>query len=237
MDNQFFSTMLLISFYVISYIILFTIRGCFQALIVYWCGDSSPRDEGFISLNPAVHINPVGMLIFLLALTVTELLVPEALAHTYYMAMVMLLSVQWTYPVPFNTTFFRRPVLGTVLVALSNALSMVLCTLGGLYLIRYFPTRLVSGGIYEIAEFLSILTSMAAWFSTVFLLPLPGFPVFELVREWAPYSMNDFLAWLEEHRTIIFIVLFVLPGTGSLFLRAMSKLSSYIIAALQIFVF
>jgi len=50
----------------IAYIISTTISGPIQALMSQWMGDSTATDEGYVSLNPLKHIDPLGTVLLLL---------------------------------------------------------------------------------------------------------------------------------------------------------------------------
>lgn len=43
-----------------AYVVSITIAGAGQAYIAARCGDKTAQEEGFLSLNPAVHVDPVG---------------------------------------------------------------------------------------------------------------------------------------------------------------------------------
>ena len=45
----------------IAYVISETVSGYIRALVAKKCGDSTPERSGFLTLNPFVHIDPVGM--------------------------------------------------------------------------------------------------------------------------------------------------------------------------------
>lgn len=57
-----FLLLTLVSFLV--YVIVVTISGAFQAFVAYWCGDDSSETEEFMTLDPLVHIDPVGLFCF-----------------------------------------------------------------------------------------------------------------------------------------------------------------------------
>lgn len=46
------------------YIIAVTISGAFKAWVAYMSGDDTAQEEGFITLNPLMHIDPVGLACF-----------------------------------------------------------------------------------------------------------------------------------------------------------------------------
>ena len=51
---------------VLSYMILVTLVGYFRALIAKWMGDNTAEQQGFLSLNPAVHVDLFGLILLIL---------------------------------------------------------------------------------------------------------------------------------------------------------------------------
>ncbi len=52
--------------FIIAYLIAETISGWFRAYTAQKMGDDTPAQLGFLSLNPLVHVDPVGMLFLIL---------------------------------------------------------------------------------------------------------------------------------------------------------------------------
>lgn len=48
--------------FVMVYFLLLTIAECVHALTAYWCGDSTPKDLGRLTLDPFQHIDLLGTL-------------------------------------------------------------------------------------------------------------------------------------------------------------------------------
>ncbi len=46
----------------LAYVISTTIANCFRAWVANKMGDSTAKNEGFLTLNPLIHIDPVGLL-------------------------------------------------------------------------------------------------------------------------------------------------------------------------------
>lgn len=51
---------------VLSYVILVCLAGCARAWITNLMGDSSAKDQGYLTLNPAVHVDMFGLILLLL---------------------------------------------------------------------------------------------------------------------------------------------------------------------------
>jgi Zn-dependent protease len=78
-----------------------------HAWMAYKLGDRTAKYEGRLSLNPLVHIDPLGFL------------------------MVLLVGFGWAKPVPVNPFYFKNPPLNTAMVALAGPLSnIILASLG-----------------------------------------------------------------------------------------------------------
>ncbi|HSV43566.1 MAG TPA: site-2 protease family protein, partial [Candidatus Bathyarchaeia archaeon] len=47
------------------FILLFSVilHECAHGIVALWCGDSTARDEGRLTLNPLRHIDPFGTVI------------------------------------------------------------------------------------------------------------------------------------------------------------------------------
>jgi len=90
------------------------IHECAHGLMALWCGDTTARDRGRLTLNPLPHLDPIGSLIL------PGLL---ALFHSPFL-------FGWAKPVPIDWARLRSPRNDPVKVALagpaSNALLAVL---------------------------------------------------------------------------------------------------------------
>ena len=81
-------------------------------------GDSTARQLGRLSLNPAVHIDPIGTLVFPLIAYATG--VP---------------LIGWAKPVPVNTRFLKHPTRDFALIAAAGpASNLVMAALGAMAL-------------------------------------------------------------------------------------------------------
>jgi Zn-dependent protease len=90
------------------------VHECAHGLTALWCGDTTARDRGRLTLNPLPHLDPIGSLIL------PGLL---ALFHSPFL-------FGWAKPVPINWANLRSPRNDPVKVALagpaSNALLAVI---------------------------------------------------------------------------------------------------------------
>jgi Zn-dependent protease len=70
-----------------------------HALAATWLGDPTPRDDGRLTVNPVVHLDPLGTLMFVLTALVSDFI------------------FGWAKPVMVQPRHFRRPQLDMALVA------------------------------------------------------------------------------------------------------------------------
>jgi Zn-dependent protease len=142
------------------------------------CGDDTAKRAGRLSLNPVVHVDPVGTLI-----------VP---------ALLSLGSVGffgWAKPVPVNTARLRSPRNQGVLVSLAGpAVNAILAAIFGLAFVHFSgPGVLSSGGFSTGAQILfyaSLVNVGLCAFNLIPVPPLDGSVLFERLlpsRYWPTY--------------------------------------------------
>ena len=95
--------------------------------VAYRCGDPTAKFMGRLTVNPLPHIDPMGLLAFVLT----------SLSGAFVFG--------WAKPVPVNPRYFRNPAKEMMLVALAGPLTnFLLATLFGLLLwavIHIFPPQ------------------------------------------------------------------------------------------------
>jgi Zn-dependent protease len=79
-----------------------TVHESCHALVAYWCGDNTSKDQGRVTLNPLKHIDPYGFIMLLVA------------------------GFGWAKPVQFNEQNLRNPKTDVIKIALAGPLSNAL---------------------------------------------------------------------------------------------------------------
>jgi len=98
LENPVFLLYLLVGF-----LVGFTIHECSHALVAYALGDPTAKNKGRLSLNPFVHLHPLGTL------------------------SILLLGLGWGRPVPIDATRLRPgPKVGMALVGLAGPVANLL---------------------------------------------------------------------------------------------------------------
>ena len=175
----------------------FTIRGYAQALTATKLGDPTPRNSGRLTMNPLVHLDPIGFLF------------------------ILLFGFGWTKSVPVNTRNFKRIKRDNAIFILSGPIgcmlgSFLMCFLTYLVyaLIGWFPA-LNAGVAIIVAQIFFYAASLCMFLGFFYLIPLPGFDGYNLIANFVPYQYYRKLYNLERYSMYIFIgfiILLQVPG-------------------------
>lgn len=118
-----------------------------HALAALWCGDSTARERGRLTLNPIPHADPIGSVVL------PGLLM---LFHAPFL-------IGWAKPVPIDRARLRDPLNDTVKVALAGPLSNLLLAVLFAAVVRLAPEPAPPGA-----------TGLAAWISPIGAMALAG---------------------------------------------------------------
>jgi len=181
----------LLLYLLIGFLVGFTIHESSHALMAYALGDPTAKDKGRLSLNPLVHLHPLGTL------------------------SILLLGLGWGQPVPVDATKLRPgPKVGMALVGLAGPLANLLTATFlaiplRLHLVPFTP-RKIGGFIISYGLLLSLVIWLnigMALFNLIPLMPLDGA---RLLSVLLPSRWFNFLARYELYGLILIILLLVL---------------------------
>lgn len=128
-----------------------------HAIVADNLGDSTPRSQGRVTLNPIVHLDPVGTMMILFS----------SFAG---------FGIGWGRPVQVNPANFRtNPAAGMGIVAAAGPLSNLLLALLGAIVYRFIPHE---GVFYTVTLTWIIVNVSLAFFNLLPIFPLDGFNVF-----------------------------------------------------------
>lgn len=132
----------------VALLVAISIHEFSHSLIAYWQGDDTSKRLGRLSLNPLVHLDPIGTLLL------------------------FIVGFGWGKPVPVNPYNLRRgPVSGMALVSLAGPLSnLVAAGLFGL------PSRILDE-TPDILSYIVFFNIILALFNLIPLPPLDGFKI------------------------------------------------------------
>lgn len=169
--------------------------------VAYLLGDRTAYRAGRLSLDPKVHVDPIGTIVLPLLLFLSG-------SHMLF---------GWAKPVPVNPVHFKHPRRGMGLVALAGPVANILLALvvawGAKGVFMVFPNGFpMADWVIENVKNLVQLSFVLAAFNLVPILPLDGGRVLVgiLPKKWAWYYQQT-----ERYGLWVLIgVLFLLPLIG-----------------------
>jgi Zn-dependent protease len=150
-----------------------------HALVATWLGDPTPRDDGRLTLNPVVHLDPLGTAMFAITAFVSPFI------------------FGWAKPVMVQPRYFRRPQVDMALVAAAGPATNFVVALGCiLYLLHGDPT----GRLLEVLARAYQINVVLGIFNLIPIPPLDGSRIVaavlprHLYARWAQLDQVGMLA-------------------------------------------
>ena len=167
-------------------IIAMVIHEWAHARVAYALGDYTPKLEGRLTLNPAAHVDLVGLL------------------------MLFVVHFGWAKPVQINLNNFANPRRADILVSLAgpgaNFAMAFVALLVMVFLIKFgFP---MSEGMQMVFSSIMIININFGIFN---LLPIPPLDGSHVLRNLLPYELAVRFAELERYSLLILIVILMTP--------------------------
>lgn len=189
------------------------VHECAHGVAALWCGDTTARDRGRLTLNPLPHVDPIG-----------SLLVPGVLLifHAPFL-------FGWAKPVPINWANLRHPQDDAVKVALAGPASNLLLAVVFAALARFAPTTGFWAPLQTMAMAGVVWNCALALFNLIPIPPLDGSWV--LMRF---LKMRHVIA-LQQFRLVGIALLAMLLGSRFFSGLFLVPLRALVVALLRIF--
>ncbi len=169
-------------------LVLLTFHEFGHAWMAWKCGDETARAQGRVSLNPLLHIDPIGTVILPLLLIFT--------APGGFFA-------GWAKPVPVDPDNLRNPRTDDIMITLAGPWMNLLLAVAIMGVAR-FGYAVNAGGVVEVSMNLAHLSLLLCFFN---LLPIPPLDGSQVVRSLIGMSHETYH---QIARYGIFILILVL---------------------------
>jgi Zn-dependent protease len=156
----------------LSLIISITVHEFAHAITAYKLGDSTPKLQGRVTLNPLAHLDPIGSLLILIA------------------------GFGWGRPVEFDVYNLRSPKRDVALIAFAGPLTNFI------FGILFFLLGGFFADFKQAFHFIALINFILGFFNLLPIYPLDGFNIvtgilpFRLAIEWRETSNYGFIILL-----------------------------------------
>lgn len=157
-----------------------------HARVAYALGDYTPRLQGRLTLNPAAHVDPIGLV------------------------MLFIVHFGWAKPVEINPMNFSNPRRDDILVSLAGPASNLITAFIALIILVLmakmdFP---FSEGVLVVFNLIIIYNINFAIFN---MLPIPPLDGSHILRDILPYELAQRFAMLERYSFIFLLIIIATP--------------------------
>ena len=173
-------------------VIAMVIHEYSHARVAYALGDYTPRLQGRLTLNPAAHVDPIGLV------------------------MLFIVHFGWAKPVQINPMNFSNPRRDDILVSLAGPASNLITSFIALIILVMlakfdFP---LSEGLLVVFNLIIIYNINFAIFN---MLPIPPLDGSHILRNLLPYEMARVYEQLERYSFIFLIIILMTPVLSYIF--------------------
>lgn len=183
-----------------AFLFVFAIKGYSQALTAEKLGDSTPRLQGRLTMNPFAHIDLWGFLF------------------------IVLFGIGWGKPINVNTRKFKKVKRDSAIFYSSGIIG---CVIGGIIMsvifralfcavYKMFPNLYGTPTIEYFLEIFSNASMICFYLANFYLLPLPGLDGYNLITNFLPAKYNYKLYNIEKYSMFIFIAFILLLNIQSI---------------------
>ncbi|MBR2284446.1 MAG: site-2 protease family protein [Ruminococcus sp.] len=180
---------------VLLLLLVIPVTNCARGLAAKWMGDDTAEQEGRITLNPLVHLDPIGALAMLL------------------------IGFGWGRQLPINPARMNDPRKGIIVTSLAGPVSHFLFAYLGIIAMNIMRATLNLSGVTPAAAvyiILQIVTNINICLGVINILPIPPMDGFQVLNQLAG---ANFHRWyysnyriINQASTVIILLLFMLPN-------------------------
>ena len=178
-------------------LIAFTFHEYAHAFMADRLGDKTPRFQGRLTLNPIVHIDPMGFIL------------------------ILLVGFGWAKPVQTNPSAYKNYYKDDLKVSAAGPIAnLIIAIVFAILLVLFEKFSPLQGQLYKIiGSILYITGGLNCMLFFLNLVPIPGFDGYHIVRDLFPKFFYNLSDTFTRYQFLIFMVLIlpILPGGQSVF--------------------
>ncbi|MFS1513543.1 site-2 protease family protein [Chengkuizengella sp. SCS-71B] len=192
LDRLIYFDLIELPFVLLAFLMAITIHGFSQAYVSNKFNDLTAKKQGRISLNPQTHLDPIGMVLLLIA------------------------GFGWGKPVPVNRHLFKKPKFMGIITSLVGPFSNFCLVLIGFLFWYLLFTDVIHGWFSP--DVFNAINTFIEWFIKmnillfVFnLIPLPPLDGYRILEDIAPNHVRAKMTKFEPYSIYIFLLLVFIP--------------------------
>jgi len=186
MDAQIIPSIERIVLILVAFSLVLSVHEAAHAGMAYLLGDDTAKRLGRLSINPLVHIDPIGLLALLV------------------------FGIGWAKPVMFDHRNFKRPRLYSVLTAYAGPLSNFVLAFVALICLRFLPVAYLPVGVaVTFSKLLTLIARLSVMLGVFNLLPIPPLDGSHILMALFIDRFPRFLIWLYRYSLFILLGLFL----------------------------
>lgn len=199
--------------FIVAFILSFTFRGFFRALAANQMGDSTGKNHGFLTLNPAAHVDALITVIMIAVSTGMILLrLGNELSMVILLMFFIMFRAAWILEVPINQYNFKDHERGMAYVSLAGIFGYMVMILFSFYaggLMLKIP-QIPLAAKQSIVLFVQHTASLGSWLVVFSLIPIPTSDGFPILEYYFPNTADTILQKLTPDMMMIVSLLILL---------------------------
>ncbi|XCN71273.1 MAG: site-2 protease family protein [Candidatus Electrothrix aestuarii] len=157
--------------------------------VAWKLGDPTAKEQGRLTMNPLKHLDPFGVLAFII------------------------MRIGWAKPVPVNPRYFRNPQQGMLLTALAGPVANIILAIVSAVLVKILGAIPISSHlIYNVIKPMYDMMLVSVWINVMLavfnFLPIPPLDGSKVLMGILPPEQAMGFARLEPYGFLIILVLF-----------------------------
>ncbi len=208
-----------------SYLFTLTFFGFFKAATATFLGDRTPEEEGFLTLNPLVHVDLINLLIRVAILLLLSAALPGEITIPVIIMVLMFTNIREPIVVPINPDNFKNQKRSMALTILAGPFGCFAFSFVVMLIARFFPFGMFAGHVAKaVQQLLQMSIEFSVYFGVLHLVPispLEGGQVLSLAFD----GEGTVIEFLDQYGYFILIFLFFFPVVSSYFMTTLYVVS------------